>query len=254
MRPELQTLKILTNILFASSLTLFVTACGPSDTEAQKLGFSSALEMKDIQAKGFKTKEDYAKSQGFDSVPEMEEINKKGFKTAQEYANSLGFESSAEMKSLQAKGFATKASFDALVSSEAKDPLKTCSRKLDSNYNYPISDKWTLVRCDDDGRLFVTDVTGKSSNGITLKTLFDVKNPLKYFDASGSQHTADSMSDSIELNCAEKKLRYVGEVTYYSGRMGTGQSESNPQPDARWISFNHPLAIPGLIKFGCNKD
>ncbi len=50
----------LIKILFIGFFSaFFLTACGPSEREIKNLGFSSAAEMKEIQAKGFKTKQDY---------------------------------------------------------------------------------------------------------------------------------------------------------------------------------------------------
>jgi len=44
---------------FSLAFIFILTACGPSDQEIKSLGFSNAAEMQDIQAKGFKTKQDY---------------------------------------------------------------------------------------------------------------------------------------------------------------------------------------------------
>jgi len=40
-------------------VVLSVTACGPSDTDAQKLGFSSGSQMKELTKRGYKTYQDY---------------------------------------------------------------------------------------------------------------------------------------------------------------------------------------------------
>jgi hypothetical protein len=52
-------LKSIQTIFVGLTITLLITACGPSEQEIKSLGFSNAAEMKEIQAKGFKTKQEY---------------------------------------------------------------------------------------------------------------------------------------------------------------------------------------------------
>jgi hypothetical protein len=52
-------LKYIKVSLVGLAFTLLLSACGPSEQEIKSLGFSNAAEMKDIQSKGFKTKQDY---------------------------------------------------------------------------------------------------------------------------------------------------------------------------------------------------
>jgi excinuclease UvrABC ATPase subunit len=91
---------------------LFLTACGPSQQDAEKLGFANVAEMKEIQAKGFQTKEAYAKSLGFDSAQEMKDAQLAGFSRKKDFdiseAKRLGFDSVAEKKDINEKGFKTK--------------------------------------------------------------------------------------------------------------------------------------------------
>jgi len=52
-------LKTIQILLIGLIAALLLTACGPSEQEIKSLGFSNAAEMKEIQAKGFKTKQEY---------------------------------------------------------------------------------------------------------------------------------------------------------------------------------------------------
>jgi hypothetical protein len=75
-----------TQILFIGFTAAFLlTACGPSQQDAEKLGFANVPEMKEIQAKGFQTKEAYAKSLGFSSIQEMKNFQDKGWQNKQYY-------------------------------------------------------------------------------------------------------------------------------------------------------------------------
>lgn len=77
-------------ILFIGlTATLLLAACGPSEQEAKKIGFSSVAEMKDLQAKGFKTKNDYVKSLGFNSLEEFQDALAHNLKTPAEYQEYL---------------------------------------------------------------------------------------------------------------------------------------------------------------------
>jgi hypothetical protein len=79
-----------TQILFIALLSSFLlSACGPSEQEAKKIGFSSAAEMKDLQAKGFKTKNDYVKSLGFNGLEEFQDALAHNLKTPAEYQEYL---------------------------------------------------------------------------------------------------------------------------------------------------------------------
>ena len=108
-------------LLIPLTLCLILSACGPSASDAQKLGFESVEEMKSLQEKGFKTKAEFneadAKKQGFANFEEMKKRNSQGYKTVQEVqaaqkkASSLGFDSIEEMLDLTAKGFKNKKEF-----------------------------------------------------------------------------------------------------------------------------------------------
>ena len=77
---------------FACLALLSLLGCGPSEQEIKNLGFSNASEMKEIQAKGFKTKSDYdqnlAKELGFQDVAEMKSLQEKGFKSKKDYLDN----------------------------------------------------------------------------------------------------------------------------------------------------------------------
>jgi hypothetical protein len=91
--------KFIKPALINVSAVLLLTACGPNEKYAQQAGFTSVAEMKDLQAKGFKTKDDYAKANGWDSLKQMEEGQK------------LGFKNSKDMKFLTERGFRNKQDF-----------------------------------------------------------------------------------------------------------------------------------------------
>lgn len=75
-----------------SSVVIVITACGPSEQDAQKLGFANVQQMEEIQKKGFKTNDDYAKSLGFTSVDEMKIYQEKGWKNKADYDNYMAAE------------------------------------------------------------------------------------------------------------------------------------------------------------------
>jgi hypothetical protein len=76
-------------IFIGLTAALLLTACGPSEQEAQKLGFTNVAEMKELQSKGFKTKSEYAKSLGFDSLQDFQEALARGKKTPEEWQEYL---------------------------------------------------------------------------------------------------------------------------------------------------------------------
>jgi hypothetical protein len=85
------------NITMCCSAVFFLgllTACGPSDGDAVKLGFSDAKEMKQINDLGYKTKaaynERYSKF-GFASLDEMNNANVMGFTTKKDLDEALRF-------------------------------------------------------------------------------------------------------------------------------------------------------------------
>ena len=119
--------------------TLLLTACGPSEQEIKDLGFVNAAEMKEIQAKGFKTKEDFvtseAKRLGWDSVAEMKALQAQGFNSVKEYnehmakakeeyavanesAKQAGWESQSEKELANNKGFSSPKEYHALLARE----------------------------------------------------------------------------------------------------------------------------------------
>lgn len=92
-------------VSFACLASLSLLGCGPSEQEIKNLGFSNAAEMKEIQAKGFKTKDEYdqslVKELGFKDVAEMKSLQEKGFKSKQDYlANEEKLKEEAKAKAL----------------------------------------------------------------------------------------------------------------------------------------------------------
>jgi hypothetical protein len=111
------------NLLVAILSVVFITACGPSDNDAKKIGFKDAEEMKTLQAKGFATKADWDKL-GFSNVAEMDEIRGKGFATKKDWNDryiKLGFESLKQMDALQKKGFENFKNFKDQVAQKGSD-------------------------------------------------------------------------------------------------------------------------------------
>lgn len=67
---------------------LFLIACGPNLEDAKKLGFESLEEMKDLQAQGYPTKNDFDmryKKFGFDTPEEMQLVQTRGYATKEIY-------------------------------------------------------------------------------------------------------------------------------------------------------------------------
>lgn len=103
---------------------VFLSACGPSDQDAKKLGFTNVEEMKTLQAKGFATKADWNKL-GFSSVVEMDELRGKGYATKKDWNDryiKLGFSSAKQMERLQKKGFENFQSFQDEIAKKGSDP------------------------------------------------------------------------------------------------------------------------------------
>jgi hypothetical protein len=89
----------------------FLTACGPSEKDAQQSGFANVAEMKEAQSKGFKNKADAlegeAKSLGFRDSKQMQSAQAQGFKNFDEYkqqSEKLGFANVEEMEDLMGQG------------------------------------------------------------------------------------------------------------------------------------------------------
>ena len=116
---------------------LILTACGQANEDAKKQGFASADEMKEIQAKGFKSKEEFAKSLGFDSVDEMKEAAMAGFTSKYDYENDkakkLGFENTDEKYYINKKGFATKQDFLDAEEKAKQEGWLSLDEKIDAN-------------------------------------------------------------------------------------------------------------------------
>jgi len=105
-------------VLSAFVAIVLLTACGPSEKDAQKLGFSNVTEMKDAQSKGFKNKaeatEGKAKSLGFRDSKQMQSSQEQGFKNFDEYkqqSDKLGFADVEEMEDLMGQGYRSKLEF-----------------------------------------------------------------------------------------------------------------------------------------------
>jgi hypothetical protein len=61
MRLFLSNIDMFLKLLIACFFILFLQGCGPSDTDAKKLGFSGASEMKELMDRGYSTIESYQK-------------------------------------------------------------------------------------------------------------------------------------------------------------------------------------------------
>jgi hypothetical protein len=110
-------------LLVAILSVVFLTACGPSDKDAKKIGFRDAEEMKTLQAKGFATKADWNKL-GFSDVAEMDDIRGKGFATKKDWNDryiKLGFASLKQMEALQKKGFENFKNFKDQIAQKGND-------------------------------------------------------------------------------------------------------------------------------------
>ena len=81
--------KFIKLVLISVTTITLLAACGPNEKDAQQAGFISVAEMKDLQAKGFKTKDDYAKSLGFTDSAQMAEASKLNLKNRAEYDQYL---------------------------------------------------------------------------------------------------------------------------------------------------------------------
>ena len=81
----------------------FISACGPSLEDAQKLGFRDLEEMTFATEAGINNAEELAKSKEFKDVTEMRTAEANGFNTALEYAKSQKFLSVKEMRDLEAR-------------------------------------------------------------------------------------------------------------------------------------------------------
>ena len=119
---------------------------------AVSLGFVSIDEMKELNGKGFKTKDDFnnaeAKKLGFKSYEEMSKRVAQGFKTGQDLelaiqkARSLGFESVDEMIEIQSKGFKTKA--EKVAKDKADEAARLAQEKINLSNPQWLMEKYNL--------------------------------------------------------------------------------------------------------------
>lgn len=79
-------------ILLVALVTIFLASCGksePTETDAQKLGFTNLAEMRDLNSKGFKSKEDYLNSLTEAKKKEREEAEKKAVEMVDTWKKSF---------------------------------------------------------------------------------------------------------------------------------------------------------------------
>ena len=119
----------------------FLTACGPSEKDAQQLGFASVAEMKEAQSKGFKNKaealEGEAKSLGFRDSKQMQSAKAQGFKNFDEYkqqSEKLGFANVEEMEDLMGQGYRSKLEFTRANNKEGS--INVPEEYIDPNLTY----------------------------------------------------------------------------------------------------------------------
>jgi len=134
------------SLAFSIFATLaFLTACGPSEKDAQQLGFANVTEMKEAQSKGFKNKaealEGEAKSLGFRDSKQMQSAQALGFKNFDEYkqqSEKLGFANVEEMEDLMGQGYRSKLEFTRANNKEG-------SINVPEEYIDPNSTYWVTV-------------------------------------------------------------------------------------------------------------
>jgi|GEM_PF-6674680 len=225
-------------ILFIGLIAaLLLIACGPSEKDAQQFGFANIAEMKELQAKGFKTKAEFQLSQ----------------------AKDLGFNSLEEMSDLNRKGFKTKKEFEDLKAVEQADPMLRCSREFDPNFEFPIKKDWKLLECDKGGQTFIVDIQKKGSQSFNVEYVIDFA---KRYNANiiknGAINDFDAVSldATIEVDCRKKIYRFVGESKNYDGRLATGNyQQSDPYKNElikEWNSVNDAPMIQKIAHFACN--
>ncbi|BDW12324.1 hypothetical protein PSHI8_24080 [Polynucleobacter sp. SHI8] len=166
-------------ILFVSlTAAILLTACGPSQQDAEKLGFANVPEMKEIQAKGFQTKEAYEVNiSGFSSAQEMKLYQDQGYKTKQEYdeaqnkleaeAKNAGWESYEEKRQANLKNI--------------DNPREYRASSIDFALNCKFAGEKYIVISVNDRASLITD-GGKNPSETKAIELKKIKEDGEYYD------------------------------------------------------------------------
>lgn len=187
--------KAFQTIFIGLTAALLLTACGPSEKDAQQLGFTNIAEMKELQAKGFKTKEEY-------DVAE---------------AKKLGFQDVAEMKDLQSKGFKNKEEYQLAMQKKEDEFLAQIEQqfsKCSSQYLVKAPPEYKLFHCDNESRFLLKNKKKLPDDIYEITYLRDYKkqpilNP-------GLSYVAVQ-----QVDCRSKKVKTFS--TEYSGNLGAGK-------------------------------
>jgi len=183
-------------ILFiGTTAALLLTACGPSEKDAQQLGFANVTEMKELQAKGFKTKDEYEASE----------------------AKKLGFQDVAEMKDLQSKGFKNKEEYQLAMQKKEDEFLAKIEQqfsKCAGQYSAKAPSDYKLFHCDNESRFLLKSKNKLPNDIYEITYIRDYKKqPIL---APGLSYVAVQ-----QVDCRDKKVKTFS--TEYSGNLGSGK-------------------------------
>ena len=123
------------------SIIPILYGCGPSESDALKAGFSSASEMKEAVAQGYKTKAEAIRGEasklGFENEGQMSRARSLGANNYQDYeklSEKLGFSSVNEMEELTLQGFRSKVEF--IRATNKSEPLTIPAEYIDPPNTY----------------------------------------------------------------------------------------------------------------------
>ena len=143
-------------IIILAPLVAAISACGPSNEELQALGFKNAVEMKEIQAKGYKDMASYAKSLGFIDGQELRNIQTQGFKSKAEYqakqAIDLGFASFDQMNLAKSVGFNNMAELEKYTKDKGFDSAEETLKLKSEGYRSKVE---FLRATDEEGAKYI---------------------------------------------------------------------------------------------------
>lgn len=173
----------------------FLTACGPSEKDAQQFGFANVAEMKELQAKGFKTKDEYDASE----------------------AKKLGFQDVTEMKDLQSKGFKNKEEYQLAMQKKEDEFLAKIEQqfsKCAGQYSAKAPPDYKLFHCDNESRFLLKSKSKLPNDIYEITYIRDYKKqPIL---APGLSYVAVQ-----QVDCRDKKVKTFS--TEYSGNLGSGK-------------------------------
>lgn len=198
-------------LIIGSIATVLLTACGPSEKDAQQLGFTNVVEMKQLQAKGFKTKEEY-------DVAE---------------AKKLGFQDVAEMKDLQSKGFKNKEEYQLVMQKKEDEFLAKIEQqfsKCASQYSAKASSDYKLFHCDNESRFLLKSKSKLPNDIYEITYIRDYKKqPIL---APGLSYIAVQ-----QVDCRDKKVKTYS--TEYSGNLGSGKVLETKTYDWSYLDLDY---------------